>query len=308
MLYDRTYMRQPSGPVAKKNNIVMTILIATVAVFILQNVLNVFFPAYNGRNYFLNEWFALSGQSFRELKVWTLFSYNFLHSPQYLIHIIGNMLMLFFVGRVVEPLIGSKRFLLLYMGSGLVGGFIYLLFHYHNASPVIGASAAVSGIIAFACLVYAERPLHLYLFFIIPITVKPKWIFWGLLAFSVFGVVFDELPALKSPQSGQIIVAHSTHLGGILAGILFFRFAYNGSNTFLGGSSARPSIELPEWFKRKQKVEPQVTYKVNRSSRDDLQAEVDRILDKINSSPTGFGSLSDDEKKTLEKATNIFSK
>jgi membrane associated rhomboid family serine protease len=301
-------MREPSGPVAPQSSIVMTLLIATVAVFVLQNVLNVFFPAFNGRNTFLNEWFALSGQSFRELKVWTLFSYNFLHSPQHLIHILGNMLMLFFVGKVVEPLIGSTRFLLLYIGGGLLGGFIYLLFHYHNGSPVIGASAAVSGIIAFACLVYAERPLRLYLFFVLPITVKPKWIFWGLLGLSVFGVISHELPALKNPQTGQIIVAHSTHLGGMLAGILFFRFVYSNANRSSRSTSARPGIELPEWFKRKEKVEPHVSYRVNRSSRDELQAEVDRILDKINSSPTGFGSLSNDEKKTLEQATDIFSK
>jgi membrane associated rhomboid family serine protease len=307
MLYDRPYMREPAGPPARNTSIVMTLLIVTIAVFVLQNILNVLFPGFRGQpNYFLTDWFALSGPHFKELKVWTLFSYSFLHSTQSLMHIFGNMLGLFFIGRAIEPILSKAHFLLLYFGGSLMGGLVFLVFHYNGMNSVIGASGAVLALVAFFCLLRPEQPITLLLFFVLPITVKPKWVFWGMLAISLFGVLFDELPAVRNPQTHQMIVAHSAHLGGMLAGILFFRFVYKGSASFFPRRAARPGIELPEWFKQKQKVEPKITYQVNRSNRDALQNEVDRILDKINA--TGFGSLTTEEKSTLDQAKDILSK
>ena len=49
-----------------------------------------------------------------------------------------------------------------------------------------------------------------------------------------------------------------------------------------------------------------MSYKVNRGKRNELQIEVDRILDKINA--TGFGSLTDSEKQTLDHAKDILSR
>lgn len=304
MLYDRQYMRQPAEPVAKNTSVVMKIFFATIAVFVLQSLLNVFLPGYNGRNYFLNDWFALSGQSFRELKVWTVLSYGFLHSsatssfffiPIPFAHLIFNMLGLYLIGRPVQAIIGNRNFLFLYFGSILMGAFAYLLINYHTAQSAIGASAAISAIVAFFCLAQPNRQMVIIP---IPVPIKAKWLFWGILVISLFG--------LRSEIAHETNIAHSTHLGGILAGVLFFRFVHNSTNSFFKSQGQSPAIELPEWFKRKQKIEPKVTYKVNSSSRDELQAEVDRILDKINTS--GFGSLTSDEQKSLDKAKDIVSK
>lgn len=316
MLYDRPYMRQPVEPAAKQTSIAMTLLIVTVGVFVLQNVMNVFFPGIGGQpNYFLGDWFALSGPHFKELKVWTVVSYSFLHSTHSFLHILGNMLGLFFLGRVIEQLIGKRQFLLLYLGGALFGGLVYILFNYNSTTSVIGASGAIMALLAFFCLLRPEQPITLLLFFIIPITVKPKWVFRASIAISVLGVIFYELPAISNPQYHSTSVAHSAHLGGLFAGILFFRFIYSGSQSFFRSHSTRPSVELPEWFKRHQKAEPKVTYKVNRSehsnkssSRDQLQAEVDRILDKINESEDGIGSLTAGEKRTLDQAKDILTK
>jgi len=301
MLYDRPYMRQsPDDDAPGKTSMVTTLLVITVAVFVLQQVMNVFFPGFGGReNRFMAEWFALSGTNFRELKVWSLISYGFLHSTAGFFHILGNMLGLFFIGRIVEPLIGRERFLGLYLGATLAGGLVYLVLHFNGASPVVGASAAVMGILSFFCLLYPERPITLLLFFILPVTMKPKWIFWGSLAISAGGILFYELP-------GNSGIAHSAHLGGLLAGIFYYRFFYAKAGGFFNTTSARPSIEAPEWYKRKSKTEPTLSYRVNRSDRDQLQKEVDRILDKINAS--GFGSLSEDEKQTLDNAKDILSR
>ncbi|TVP80168.1 MAG: rhomboid family intramembrane serine protease [Puniceicoccaceae bacterium] len=313
MLYDRPYMRQsPHESDQKKPSIVTTLIIITVAVFVLQQILNVFFPAMGGRdNRFLNDWFALSGQHFKELKVWTLLSFAFLHSTAGFFHILGNMLGLFFIGRIVEPLVGPRRFLALYFAGSLAGGMVYLLFHLNDPpigqiggelifQSMVGASASVMGILAFFCLLYPERRITLLLFFIIPITMKPKWVFWGSLLVSVGGLLLYELP-------GQTNVAHSAHLGGLLAGIAYYRFFHNSSGSFFNASQTGTSVEPPAWFKRQKKTKTApISYQVNRSNREELQNEVDRILDKINA--TGFGSLTDDEKKVLDRAKDILSR
>ncbi|HKK17372.1 MAG TPA: rhomboid family intramembrane serine protease, partial [Opitutales bacterium] len=146
MLYDRPYMRQTSDyePESAKASIVTTLLVITSGVFVLQHVLNVFFPGIRGgQNSFLFEWFALSGENFRQLKVWTVLSYGLLHSTQTIFHILGNMLGLFFIGRILEPILGRQHFLMLYLGSTLIGGLVYLLFHFGGFQFVVGASAAV---------------------------------------------------------------------------------------------------------------------------------------------------------------------
>jgi membrane associated rhomboid family serine protease len=299
MLYDRPYMRQAPEPATKQRSVVTTLLVATIAVFVLQQMLNVFLPGVGGRsNGFLTEWFALSGQNFKELKVWAVLSYGFLHSPQSIMHIVGNMFGLYFIGRILEPILGKPQFLLLYLGGALFGGLSYLTFHFNDTQPVIGASAAVFALVSFFCLRFPERPITLLIFFVIPVTLKPKWLFWGSLAISVFGTFLYELP-------GKSYVAHSAHLGGIIGGIIYFRYIFNAP-VFSRSEASRPSIELPEWFKRKRTAKRQMSYRVNQTKPTDLQKEVDRILDKINS--TSFGSLTESEKGTLTRAKDLLNK
>lgn len=299
MLYDRPYMRQPQPPRPSGHSAVTILLVVTVGVFVLQQLLNVLFPTFGGRdNPFMGEWFALSADHFRELKVWTILSYSFLHSTLGFMHILGNMLGLFFIGRMLEPLLGKRQFLNLYLGGAIFGGLVYLAVHHNGAQTVVGASAAVFAILTFFCLLRPEQPITLLLFFIIPVTVKPKWVFWGSLGVSLIGVLFYEWPARSA-------VAHSAHLGGILAGILYFRFVYKGQPFFVQNQNFT-SIEPPEWMRKKKPIERELSYKVNFTSRDEIQEEVDRILDKINVS--GFQSLSEDEKSTLDRARDLLNK
>jgi membrane associated rhomboid family serine protease len=301
MLYDRPYMRQTPEPAAKQTSAVTILLVVTIGIFVLQQVLNVSFPAYGGRpNSFLGDWFAFSADNFKALKVWTVFSYAFLHSTETIMHILGNMLGLYFIGRMLEPLLGKQQFLLLYFSGALVGALTYLAFHFNGHNTVVGASAAVFALVSFFCMRHPEQPITLLLFFILPVTVKPKWLFWGLLGYSIYALLFVELP-------GNAHVAHSAHLGGFLVGVLYFRYVYSKQSPF-GAGTGSPVIEVPEWFKRRKKTAAHTSYRVNRptTSTDDLQKEVDRILDKINAS--GFGSLDATEKATLDRAKDILSK
>jgi membrane associated rhomboid family serine protease len=303
MIYDRSYMQQPTGSNKKSTSMVNLLLFITIGVFILQQILNVFFPGRGGQNYFMADWFALNINNFKELKVWTLLTYSFLHSTQGIFHILGNMLGLFFVGRFIEPVIGKRDLLALYLGGGLFGGLLFLAVHLNDPTMVVGASASVLALVSFFCLLKPEERITLLLFFIIPITVKPKWLFWGLLGYSIFGVLFYEL--LGQGQS-MLAIAHSAHLGGIAAGAAYYLFVHKRFGSLFSTAHSKPSVELPHWFKKKQQTEPLISYKVNRSRPDNLQKEVDRILDKINDS--GFGSLNASEKATLDQARDILRK
>ena len=282
---------------------VTTLLLITIAVFVVQQVLNVFFPSFgSGQNFFMAEWFALSSQNFTSLKVWTILSYGFLHSTSGFFHILGNMLGLFFIGRILEPIMGRERFLMLYLGSILVGGFLYLAIHFNDPSIVVGASAAVFGIMALFCLLRPEQPITLLLFFVLPITVKPKWVLRVGLGISVAGLLFYELP-------GSSPMAHSAHLGGILSGFLYFQFFHKAAPqpSWMPSSNSQQSMKLPKWFKKKKSrlAKQQISYTVNRTDRDAMQKEVDQILDKINAS--GFASLTEKEKRTLDDAKDFLS-
>lgn len=316
MLYDRPYMRhdEPSGSNSfGQRPVYLTLLFVTVGIFILQQVLNVFFPGTRGYgNRFLTDWFALSGQGFQQFKLWTIWSYSFLHSTQGFIHILGNMLGLFFLGRMLEPVLGKSKFLWLYFGGALLGGLVYLFFHFGDRFPVVGASAAVLALLSFYCLLQPERPITLLLFFVLPVTIKPKWLFWIVLSISALGALAYELPGAMNHGRTPSVVAHSAHLGGMIAGILFYRYVYlenKVSSLFKNASrsaSQSTSAEPPSWFKRRPKRTQDLNYRVNRDSRQELQYEVDRILDKINNS--GFGALTESEKATLERAKDILSK
>lgn len=311
MIYDRPYMRADPGnaPSDAKSSMVTTLMVITIGVFVLQQVVNVFFPALGERgSHFFANWFALSEPNFRAMKVWTMLSYGFLHDPRVMhflfipipfAHLVFNMLGLYLLGRPVEEMLGRQRFLLLYLGAILMGGLVFVLANLHSYNVVVGASGGVLAVVATYCLLQPNRRLILLP---IPIPLKAIWIFWGMLGLSVFGLANEISPSTQA--SG---IAHSAHLGGMLAGIIYVRFFHQRTTPWpMGSPSVEPAVELPEWFKRRKArpVERRLTYTVNRNAnRKDLQNEVDRILDKINA--TGFGSLSEHEKQTLDHAKDI---
>lgn len=134
-----------------------------------------------------------------------LFSSGFLHADTQ--HLLFNMLTLYFFADVVITLLNTTQFILIYMGSLLLGNLLSLYFHkneYHYSA--VGASGAVSGIIYAAILL---RPgMSLYLFFI-PIPI-PAYVFGiGYLLYSIYGM---------KNRIGNI--GHDAHFGGAIGGYL----------------------------------------------------------------------------------------
>jgi hypothetical protein len=199
------------------------------------------------------------------------------------------------------PLLGAKRFSSLVLACVLTGAAAWLALHAGRGDDgiLIGASAITTGLfIVFACS-YPEKEIEFLLFFVLPLRVRPKMAAWFLVALELACFAFSEVAQGKFNTR----IPHSAHLGGILAGWIFFRYfhARNGWDRAPG-----PVFEIPAWWKRRKDARTKPKYKVNITPPADLKTEVDRILDKINH--TGFASLTDEERRLLDEAKDLLSR
>ncbi|MGH8021416.1 MAG: rhomboid family intramembrane serine protease [Opitutaceae bacterium] len=292
MIYDRPYMRSEFE--RRQGNALHWILAVTIGAFVVQSVLQVWFKVE------IDRWLGLSFPALFSGYVWTPLTYGFLHSTENPLHIIFNALFVYFLGREVLPLLGNKRFVILYLGAIVVGGLGWLPVAHLTGSAatpwLIGCSAAAFALLTvFACF-HPDRPITLLLFFILPVTVRPRVLAYVAAGVSAFCLLFFEL-------QGKSGIAHSSHLAGMAAGWLYFRYMHSRTGEY---GAMRPSIEMPTWLKRKKKASTDTPYTVNVSGSPDIKAEIDRILDKINAH--GFGSLTDEERRVLDSARNVLNK
>lgn len=294
MLSDRSYLR--SDYPRETTSALTWILCATVAGALLQ-----FGFAQLGNGSFA-ELFALSTRSIEEWRLWTLASYALLHDGPF--HLLVNGLLLFLIGREVAPLLGNGRFVRFYVAAATVGGLCWFALHSFapaHASVLVGTSACVTALFIFFACVYPERHVTFLVFFVLPVTLKPKIFAWILVFIQTLGLLFSELPNAIVPTE----MAFSAHLGGALTGWLYFRFFYAAG----GWDRAAPRLELPAWLRRRPAAAADdrlPEHPVDQPARRDLRAEVDRILDKINSQ--GFGALTEDEKRALDDAKDMLSR
>jgi membrane associated rhomboid family serine protease len=303
MLSHRPYMR---GDYQREKTSALTwLLSAIIGGFLLQLLL--------GTNWFSNagnrleSFLGLTLPALEQGRIWTLFTYSFLHSPAFIFHVVGNSLALYFLGRELIPMLGTRRFLGLYGLATLVGGLAWSAAHWRLGSgELIGATAAIDALfIVFACF-FPNQPMTFLLFFVVPVTIKPKHIAWFLVGFDAVVMLAYELPGTPLPFDATI--ASSAHLGGMLTGLLYYRFIHS-ARWF--NAEDRANVELPRWIKRNRRPEAaEAEFEVNLApptpSRADLRAEVDRILDKINSE--GLGALTAEEKRMLDEAKDLLSR
>ena len=292
MLSDRSYMHEDYP--RQRTSVLTWLICATIAGFVLQLVLD---SSWLGGG--IDRQLALSVSGLRSGRVWTLVTHGFLHDPHYFFLLLGNLVCLYFIGRELLPMLGPRRFLSLYLGSIVGGGLVWTAVHWQQGGLHWGATAGVEALlVVFACF-YPNRRMDFLLFFV-PISLKPKHLAFGLVGLELLGLLFCELRGAAYPL--DVGVANSAHLGGMLAGWIYFRFLHETRWRF---GSRRTDLEPPAWMKRQAKG-PAPGFQVNLGRRDDLRAEVDRILDKINSH--GFGALTADEKRVLDEAKDLMTR
>ena len=141
------------------------------------------------------------------VRPWTLVSYMFLHAG--FMHLLFNMIGLYFFGPRVEDRLGAKGFLWLYFLSGLGAALFHFVFS--REYPVVGASGAVYGVLlAFAMYWPRER---IYIWGILPIE---AWLLVTLLVFA--SLYFGVNPSAASRT------AHFAHLGGLAFAFVFIKW------------------------------------------------------------------------------------
>lgn len=289
MFSERSYQREDYP--RERTSLLTWLLCSLGAGFVIQLIAGSAWFAGGSRA--LDEQLMMTVHGLRLGRVWTLFTHPFFHDTHYISHLIGNLLMIYFLGRELLPLIGERRFVGLFFGASVVGGLAWSLLHWNKGGLHFGATAAADAmLIVFACF-QPNRQLDFLLFFVLPVSIKPKHLAYAFIGLDAFGLLLYELPGSASPFD----VAHSAHLGGMLAGWIYFRFLHDVRR---GARSGKPGIELPRWMKRSASIPNSPAASPTPGTREGLRAEVDRILDKINSQ--GFGSLTPAEKRVLDDA------
>lgn len=297
MLEDRYYMRRSEFD--SRRSATLALVVANVVAFIFE-CLHYGYPP--DAHIFPNDPFALSWEGLAHGYVWQLVTFQFMHAG--LLHLLGNCWVIYVFGRELEEALGMKRFLTLYFACGILGGLVQagaggLALHFGTesnwalsfAGPTLGASAGALGLLAAYAILYPERPLMLLLFFIIPVSMRAKFLLLFCAGLALFGLIFpyDHL-------------ANAAHLGGMVTGILFIRYALNWELHW--PSFRRAGSQSPRLVRVSARNTG--TWKSSRPNSEDLPAEefvskeVDPILDKI--SAHGIQSLTERERRILEAA------
>ena len=284
MLYDRDYLREPERHRVTASVALLWIL---AGCFVVQSALWIY-----GR-VDLAPALGLSRSGMAHGRVWQLLSYQFLHSVPLPFHLLGNCLGLYFFGRSVEEILGTRRFLGLYFGGGIAGGLLFLAVDGARylapargaagfSQGVVGASAGVMALLAAFCRLNPERELSVFVYFF-PVNLRARTLLWIVAGFSALGSLL--------PWDN---VAHAAHLGGLAAG-------------YLGIGAFEPDGWWARWkesrFARSRKGSGAERGRPRAQAGEPsgfVGSEVDPILDKI--AAQGIHSLTDAERRKLEAA------
>jgi membrane associated rhomboid family serine protease len=160
----------------------------------------------------------------------TVFSSMFMHDPTGWFHIGGNMLFLWIFGDNVEDALGSVRYGLFYLLSGIAAAMAQVLIDPSSHIPMVGASGAISGVLAAYGSLYPRSPITLLnpilpLWFVFGVFLElPAWV----VILEYFAMnLFNGLSSLGARGGG---VAFFAHLGGFVAGLLLVRVLMMGKS------------------------------------------------------------------------------
>ncbi len=217
---------------------------------------------------------------------WTVLTYMFLHTG--VLHLAFNLLALYIFGPPVEERLGSRGFIGFYLTSGLGGAVLsYALVLLTHSAPILGASAAVYGVMLAFAWYWPDEPIFV---FPLPEPVLAKWL---VIFFVLLSLTFALIPSL---QPG---VAHVAHLGGFATAFLWLKvdaWRLGRAERRLRGAPERGVLVHPAALTARRGGETQKTHLRGRSP-ERPNAEIDRVLDKISAS--GLASLTPAEKRFL---------
>jgi len=290
----------------RNGSMITKLLIVNVGLFVLQSLIFLFFTL-SGKGIVFESWLEwlyvpkgfMNSSGVNDLvhKPWSLFTYQFLHEPLSIFHILFNMLYLYFFGNILVNFLNRKYILPLYLTGGITGALLFMVTY--NLSPVfqthdavlVGASASILALVVAAAALAPDYTVFLIL--IGPVRLK---------YIALVAVLID----IVSISAGDNAGGHIAHIGGALTGYFYILSYKNGNNWF--GWWPRFETWITGLFKRQkpkvvfvnEKQQAPAQKKPGRSEQN--QKHMDEILDKI--AQSGYNSLTKAEKEFLFKISN----
>ncbi len=259
-------------------NVILFIGISFIQVIMTISGLSSFF------NIFINKLMLPASFNIFIFQPWSIITYFFLHLN--FMHILWNMLFLYWFGKIIQDNIGNNALISLYVLGGIIGGLLFMAIYniipyYGERVPeslMLGASAGVFSVVVGSATLLPNYSFYLLL--IGPVRIKYIALFYVLLSF------FD---VAGSNAGGEI-----AHMGGAIIGYIYIKKLQNGIDIGQG------LINFINLFNNKQVSEVRDEKDTN-IFEESSQDEIDKILDKI--SESGYSSLSKDEKERLFNAS-----
>jgi len=267
--------------------IVEKLIYANIGVFLVVMLSNTFGFFFKSQQNILVNWLAMPADiDVFIYKPWTLITYGFLHTG--FIHLLFNLIILFFVGNMFKDYFTSKQVINFYILGTIFGGILFFISY--NLLPVftnskdhilLGASAGI-----YAILVGMATYLPNYQFKI-PLLGYIK--LWHIAA---VWIILDLIQIPAGNAGG-----HIAHLGGALFGFFYVNYASNTKINIFGFAE--------KWFQKKEKSPLKTVHNTGKARKKQPifkttnQQEVDKILDKI--SKSGYDTLTKEEKEFLFK-------
>lgn len=274
----------------------MKIVVINIAVFLVLNIISIvmIFAGEESGRFIVEQWVAMPGNFGRLARhAWTPLSYMFSQIEP--LHLIFNMLWLYWFGIVFHLLSTPKRMIGLYLLGGLGGAALYLLavntipYFAGHGGLLIGSSASVIAIVTATAIMAPDYRMNLLFLG----AVSLKWI-------AIVTIGIDLLSVTGSNAGG-----HIAHLGGAAVGAIFALGLKRGHDITAPLNSLIDTIV--NLFRRRPKVRPArfrasgapsaPRPKAPSAASAADQAELDNILDKIKKS--GYSSLTADERARL---------
>ncbi|WP_040251119.1 rhomboid family intramembrane serine protease [Psychroserpens mesophilus] len=228
------------------------------------------------------------------LKPWTIITYGFTHYD--VIHLLFNLVILYFVSRSMVNLFPSKQSLSIYFLGILSGGLLYLLVYnlipksmLMSVGPLVGASAGVNALLIFLCAYMPDRETKFF-------AIRIKLWHIGLAI-----VIIDFIGLFGINQGGKV-----AHFGGTILGYFYAKQLFKGNDIGLGFGKFMDSItylfksKSPLKTVYKSKKKPFAGHNKEQFNEFNNQKKIDLILDKI--SKSGYESLTKEEKAFLFKS------
>lgn len=245
------------------------------------------------------QWLELDRRKVSRGQVWRLLTSAFCHNRFGIWHIAFNMFLLYWFGRALESIYGSKEFLLFYLSSAIFASTIYCALQMVTGETVsaIGASGAVMGVMCLYTMWYPRDTIRVMM--LVPVEMRVLLLLY---------VLYDLHPVLMQLAGSPMPtgIGHAAHLGGLAFGFVYWRQSWR-------------LAPIWNWVEQRFGKKKKFNLKRNRATHDGpatkpfpnskpvdkrFESQLDSVLEKI--SREGESSLTDHERKVLERASERY--